>query len=141
MALWGAEWLVKVDEGKRAVPAFSFLLAQPLPVRTTLLAIVDAVRATGPDRWMDAGTHRPMKGEIDHLHEARDKHGETLYRLFLMWDRPAHKVTFIDGRFKPNNTVLDANDYDAIRELAATIGDANLVATADDFARLLLEDG
>ena len=80
-----------------------------------------------------------MKGEIDHLHEARDKHGDTLYRLFLMWQREARRVIFIDGRCKPNGTALSEADYSAIRELAATLSGKPPLATPDDFARLLLE--
>lgn len=140
MALWGAEWLVRVEGPRRVVPAFEFLREQPLPVRMNLLAIVDAVRTMGPDKWMDQNTHRPMKSEIDHLHEARDKHGETLYRLFLMWQRQERRVIIIDGRCKANNTALDQGDYDAIRELAATINERVPLATADDFARALLDE-
>jgi hypothetical protein len=50
MALWSIEWLVRADGGEREVPAFSFLLTQPAAARVQLLAIVDAVRTTGPDR-------------------------------------------------------------------------------------------
>lgn len=50
MALWEVEWLVRTEGGVRDVPAFSFLLNQPSAVRIQLLAIVDAVRTTGPDR-------------------------------------------------------------------------------------------
>jgi hypothetical protein len=49
MALWNVEWLVKTHGGTRSVPAFDFLLDQPSAVRMQLLAIVDAVRTTGPE--------------------------------------------------------------------------------------------
>jgi hypothetical protein len=141
MAQWGAAWLVKIEGKQRLVPAFEFLKEQPRAVREQLLAIVDAVRTVGPDQWRDANSHRAMKDEIDHLHEARDKHGETLYRLFLMWQRTPRRVIFIDGRSKANETTLAQADYDAIRDLAATIGDDPPLATPDDFARVLLEEG
>jgi hypothetical protein len=51
MARWNVEWLAKTDGGVRSIPAFDFLLDQPSAVRMQLLAIVDAVRTTGPDRW------------------------------------------------------------------------------------------
>jgi hypothetical protein len=82
VAAWKEEWLAVEEQGTRAVPAFEWLLDLPLNVRKQLLAIVTAVRFTGPDRWYDMTSHCPMSGDLAHVHEARDKQGETLYRLF-----------------------------------------------------------
>lgn len=139
MGQWGAEWIVVAEEGTRVVPAFEFLLKVPSSVRVQLLAIVDSVRATGPDQWNDPNTHRSMKGDIDDLHEARDKHGDMLYRLFLKWDRDEERVIFIDGRKKKNATALPPSDYKAIAGLAARSADPDALATSDDFARAALE--
>jgi hypothetical protein len=77
------------------VPALDWLLKQPRNVQDTLLAIVQGVRASGPDSWFDQ-THIPMSGPVAHLHEARDKLDQTLYRLFLLWQRDERRVVFID---------------------------------------------
>jgi hypothetical protein len=104
MALWSIEWLVRTDGGEREVPAFSFLLLQPAAVRVQLLAIVDAVRTTGPDRWKDTTSHDSMHGTCAQLHEARDRHGQMLYRLYLRWQRDDRRVVVVDGGAKPNST-------------------------------------
>jgi hypothetical protein len=101
VALWEVEWLVRTEGGVRDVPAFSFLLKQPSAVRVQLLAIVDAVRTTGPDRWKDTTSHDSMHGACAHLHEARDRHGDMLYRLYLRWQREHKRVVIIDGGASP----------------------------------------
>jgi hypothetical protein len=139
MAPWAAEWLVRTDSGTRTIPAFSFLLDQPAAVRVQLLAIVDAVRSTGPDRWRDTTSHDSMRGACAHLHEARDRHGQMLYRLYLRWQRDERRVVIIDGGVKPNTTTLPNAFYDDLAALAATIEhDLLPFAVADDFARLAL---
>lgn len=142
MARWKIEWLArKANDGTRTVPAFEFLLEQPAAVRVQLLAILDAVRSTGPDQWKDTSCHDSMHGACAHLHEARDKHGETLYRLYLLWQRPAKRVVIIDGGSKANSTALPERFYDELAELAATAeADPAPFAVADDFARKALED-
>lgn len=140
MALWSIEWLVRTDRGEREVPAFSFLLVQPVAVRVQLLAIVDAVRTTGPDRWKDTTSHDSMRGACAQLHEARDRHGQMLYRLYLRWQREHHRVVIVDGGAKPNSTRLSDSFYEDLALLGA---DAELdpppFATADDFARIALD--
>jgi hypothetical protein len=140
MTQWHVEWLIKKDDGARSVPAFEFLLDQPSAVRLQLLAIVDAVRTTGPDQWKDSHSHDSMHGACAHLHEARDKHGQMLYRLYLLWQRTAKRVVIIDGGSKPNSTALPDSFYDDLAALAATV-DKNPApfAIADDFARKALE--
>jgi hypothetical protein len=139
MALWNVEWLAKTDGGVRSIPAFDFLLDQPSAVRMQLLAIVDAVRTTGPDRWRDTNSHDSMHGSCEHLHEARDKHGQMLYRLYLLWQRNHKRVVIIDGGAKPNSTALPDSFYDDLAALAATAsGDPAPFAVADDFARKAL---
>jgi Gp49-like protein DUF891 len=137
---WRAEWLVVTAGGKRKIPAFEFLKALDDGPRGQLLAIVDAVRSTGPDQWKDHRSHAPMKGAIADLHEARDKHGGTLYRLFLLWLRESHCVVYVDGRTKTNKTVLADAEYAEIQRLADLVKqDDPPFATADDFARRDLE--
>jgi hypothetical protein len=140
MRRWTREWLVQEADGERRIPAYTFLKSIPATSRGLLLAIVDAVAATGPDQGFDQNTHRAMKGEIKDLHEARDRQGQTLYRLFLLWQRRERRVVIIDGREKPNNTALAEAEYRAIAELAARIAnDPPPFATANDFIRLDLE--
>jgi hypothetical protein len=137
--IWKVEWLVKTDGGARSVPAFEFLLDQPPAVRMQLLAIVDAVRTTGPDRWKDRTSHDSMHGSCAHLHEARDRHGQMLYRLYLLWQRNDNRVVIIDGGAKPNSTALPGPFYENLAALAATAdGNPAPFAVADDFARKML---
>ena len=70
MALWSIEWLARTEGGERDVPAFPFLLVQPVAVCVQLLAIMDAVRTTWPDRWKDTTSHDSMRGVCAQLHEA-----------------------------------------------------------------------
>ncbi len=136
MARWSVEWLVKTEAGARSVPAFEFLRTQPPAVRTQLLAIVDAVRTVGPDRWKDRVSHGSMHGSCAHLHEARDRHGQMLYRLYLLWQREHRRVVIIDGAAKPNATALPDSYYEELAALAATANDDSApFAVADDFAR------
>lgn len=101
-----------------------------------LLAIVDAVRSVGPDQWKDRTSHDSMHGSCAHLHEARDRHGQMLYRLYLLWQREHRRVVIIDGGAKPNSTVLPDSFYDELAELAASAEDDPApFAVADDFAR------
>lgn len=139
MTLWNVEWLVKRNGAMRSVPAFDFLLDQPPAVRMQLLAIVDAVRTTGPDRWKDSNSHDSMHGSCAYLHEARDKHGQMLYRLYLLWQRNNKRVVIIDGGAKPNSTALPNSFYDNLATLAATADEnPSPFAIADDFARKAL---
>lgn len=140
MALWSIEWLVRTEGGEREVPAFWFLVSQPLAVRVQLRSIVDAVRTTGPDRWKDTTSHDSMHGVCAQLHEARDRHGQMLYRLYLRWQREHHRVVVIDGGAKPNSTTLPDSFYEDLAAFAATVDvDPPPFATADDFARIALE--
>ena len=66
MARWSVEWLVKTEGSARTVPAFEFLRQQPPTVRAQLLAIVDAVRTPGPDRWRNRVSHDSMRSACTH---------------------------------------------------------------------------
>lgn len=133
---WTVEWLLDRRADPPSIPAYVFLKDLPINVRVQLLAILDAVRSTGPDQWADRHSHRPMKGDLDNLHEVRDKQGENLYRLFVLWEREERRVVVVDGRQKPNKTKLSDADYRAVAELAATAADnPPPFASADDFIR------
>jgi hypothetical protein len=106
----------------------------PVNVRVQLLAILAAVQTTGPDQWADRHSHSPMKGDLADLHEVRDKQGETLYRLFVLWQRKERRVVIIDGRVKANKTKLSEVEYEAVCALAAKIADVPPpFASVDDF--------
>jgi hypothetical protein len=137
--VWDIEWLVITEGISRRVPAFEFLILQPTAVRIQLLAIVDAVRTTGPDRWRDTTSHDSMQGVCAQLHEARDRHGQTLYRLYLRWQRDQHRVVLIDGGAKANATALPERFYTELAARATAADEASApFATADDFARIAL---
>jgi hypothetical protein len=137
--MWSVEWLVIERDGERVVPALDFLRDLPDTSKELLLGVIDSVRVMGPDKWHSLDLHKPMKGDLADLHEARDKQGETLCRLFVKWQREEERVVLLDGRTKQNNTVLSDAEYQAIRELADLL-DKNPppFATVDDFARLAL---
>ncbi len=115
---WEVEWLMDRTEKPAAIPAYRFLKSLPVNVRRQLLGILEAVRTVGPDQWADRHSHCPMKGELADLHEVRDKQGETLYRLFVLWQRKERRVVIIDGRKKPNKTALSEREYKAVKSLA-----------------------
>lgn len=131
---WKVEWLLDQGQDPASIPAYRFLKALPVNVRIQLLAILEAVQTTGPDQWADRHSHRPMKGDLADLHEVRDKQGETLYRLFVLWQRKERRVVIIDGREKANKTKLSAGEYEAVAALAAKIADdPPPFASVDDF--------
>lgn len=75
-----------------------------------------------------------MKGDLADLHEVRDKQGEMLYRLFVVWQRKERRVVIIDGRTKANRTKLGEGEYEAIARLAARVDeDPPPFASVDDF--------
>lgn len=130
---WKVEWLVDRDRDS-SIPAYDFLKSLPINVRVQLLAILEAVRTTGPDQWADRHSHCPMKGELADLHEVRDKQGEMLYRLFVVWHRKERRVVIVDGRAKANKTKLGKGEYEAIAALAARVDeDQPPFASVDDF--------
>lgn len=139
--MWGVEWLVKEENGTRTIPAVTFLRRQPASVRRQLLAIVEAVRTTGPDQWRDTTSHDSMRDPCADLHEARDRHDQTLYRLYLKWQRNEHRVVIISGGSKANKSTLPSSFYDEIAKLAATIEqDPPPFATTDDALRVVFDE-
>jgi hypothetical protein len=131
---WKIEWLVDRSRDPVSIPAYRFLKSLPLNVRVQLLAILEAVRTVGPDQWRDRHSHCPMKGDLDNLHEVRDRQGEMLYRLFVLWQRKERRVVVVDGRKKPNRTVISERDYKAVASLVAAVAtDPPPFASVDDF--------
>lgn len=144
---WKTSWLVVAEGGKRRIPAFEFLtgLVQDdlEAVSDRLLQILESVKLCGgPHHWSDTSSHDKMEGELDDLHEVRDKHGEMLYRLYLKWEKDTMTVWILDGRSKPNKTALPEADYKEIRKLGDIVikqTDQPPEATADDFAKSALK--
>jgi hypothetical protein len=80
-----------------------------------------------------------MHGACEHLHEARNRHGQMLYRLYLLWQRREKRVVIVDGGAKPNATALPNSFYDDLAALAAIAKqDSAPFAVTDDFARKIL---
>ena len=83
-----------------------------------------------------------MHGSCAHLHEARDKHAQMLYRLYLLWQRNDNRVVIIDGGAKPNSTALPDSFYEDLAALSAAADSKPApFAVADDFARTVLATG
>ena len=84
-----------------------------------------------------------MRDDLADVHEARDRQGETLYRLFVYWDKRQRTLVLLDGRTKPNGTALDKSEYEEIERLADIVKAADPkdppFASADDFARILVD--
>jgi hypothetical protein len=109
-------------------PAWDFLVGEEMPdeVRIELLVTVRAVLQVGPPRFPTSTArwhlmHRPAsKKEVDlsGICEARDKHSDTLYRLFCLIDRdaPAHglalpSLVLLGGVTKPVRTEAPQSEY------------------------------
>ena len=81
-----------------------------------------------------------MHGVCAQLREARDRHNQMLYRLYLRWQRDHRRVVIVNGGAKPNSTTLPDSFYDDLAALAATAElDSPPFATADYFARIALD--
>jgi hypothetical protein len=122
---WG---YVLFEENEHA-PARDWLLAQSPRVRKMMLDTLDFIlaaqtppRAFLPNRW---ASMKDIAGvDMSSYHEARDKHGDTLYRLFCRFDSSAEQtklgarvLVILDGRTKPVREPLDPAEYKAIKAL------------------------
>jgi hypothetical protein len=98
-------WTVAFYETARGeVPARAYLDDCPRQAREVLLRIVVEVARSPPPSFRSPRHWRAMHGSMRGLYEARDRHGDLLYRLFCVVDAlaPAHGhahklITLIDG--------------------------------------------
>ena len=140
MITWKPEWYRDPKTG--AIPALAFLADVPTKVRVNLLAIRDAVRYSGgPERWQDPDTHALMRGDLDFMYEARDRHDQTLYRLYLIWDRATSDLVMVDGKSKRNATAIPDSEYADLAQLGRDIlqADPRPYAVVDDVIRWSLD--
>jgi hypothetical protein len=112
---WIAAFYVDADG---TVPAMEFLDACPTSVRAELLATVVAVRDAPPPSFPPSGRWTAMRDEMRGFHEARDKHGKELFRLFCVLDRGAADhgaegpaLVLISGGIKPIDSAMDDRVY------------------------------
>jgi hypothetical protein len=123
-------WLVhyfqrhRQDDAARAVPAREFLGACPAEVRAHLVAVVKAVAESPPPRFGGGLQWQAMHGDMKGWFEARDRHGQWLYRLFCLLERDGAAVglggpavVLITGMRKANETAFSARDYARVRKL------------------------
>jgi hypothetical protein len=109
-------------------PAWDFLVGKDTPreVRKELLVTIGAVIQVGPPRFPTSTArwhlmHKAArKNEVDlsGICEARDKHSDTLYRLFCLIDRdaPTHglalpSLVLLGGVIKPIRTEAPQSEY------------------------------
>jgi hypothetical protein len=119
-------WRVAFYETARGeVPARAYLDDCPRQAREVLLRIVVEVARSPPPSFRSPRHWRAMHGSMRGLYEARDRHGNLLYRLFCVVDAlaPAHGhahklVTLIDGGTKPVRSEMPARVYRQVVELA-----------------------
>ncbi|HST42878.1 MAG TPA: hypothetical protein VLK58_25365 [Conexibacter sp.] len=116
-------WTVAFYETARGeVPARDFLISCPTPVRATLVKIVATVVAAPPPTFAASHLWHAMHGSMKGLHEARDRHGDRLYRLFCVVDAKAilyghdrRLVTLIDGESKQVRSEMPERVYRRVR--------------------------
>jgi hypothetical protein len=123
--------LYETDCGRQ--PAWDFLSSKKMPdeVRAELLATVGAVLQVGPPRFPTSTPrwrlmHKPTDKKAVDLSgtcEARDRHSNTLYRLFCLIDRdaPAHglalpSLVLVGGMTKPARTEAPQSEYRRINQ-------------------------
>jgi hypothetical protein len=119
---------VLYETARGLLPAWDFLAAEEMPneVRTELLVTIGAVLQVGPPRFPTSTQrwrlmHKPAnKKEVDlsGICEARDKHSNTLYRLFCVIDRNAPEyglaapsLVLLGGVAKPARTEVPQSEY------------------------------
>ena len=124
--LWETEYYVEEDGN---IPAIAFLGSVPAAVRKELIATKYSVEmAGGPVQFGNfEERHKAMWGVCDGLHEARDRHAQTLYRLYLLWFASERRVVVLDGAVKSNATTLPNSVYDRL----ATIRDRILESSQE----------
>lgn len=105
-----------------SVPAQEFLDACPMSPRQMLLAIIVAVTDGPPPSFPPSMHWHIMRKEMSGLYEARDRHGNTLYRLFCVLDRNAAEhgldgpaLVVLSGGAKAVREEMDARTYVAAR--------------------------
>jgi len=117
------EWVnVFYAETDGSAPAQEFLDASPKTTRETLLAIVVSVRDSPPPSFPPSMHWHVMRGEMRGIYEARDRHGNMLYRLFCVLDRKATEhgldapaLVMLSGGEKPVREEMDARTYAEVR--------------------------
>lgn len=132
-------------------PAWDFLGSKEMPsgVRAELLVTIGAVLQVGPPRFPTSTQrwrlmHKPAsKREVDlsGICEARDKHSNTLYRLFCVIDRnaPEHglaapSLVLLDGVAKPTRTEVPQSEYRRIDRYRKDYWTTHRVARGQDDA-------
>lgn len=115
------EWaLAMYQTPSGEVPSETFLLEECREsVQQMLLAIVVAVKEAPPPRFPTSHLWHVMRDDMKGLHEARDEHDGTLYRLFCVVDRQAPQhgldapvVALICGGTKPVRSKMNQSVYD-----------------------------
>ncbi len=132
-------------------PAWDFLGSKEMPsgVRAELLVTIGAVLQVGPPRFPTSTQrwrlmHKPAsKREVDlsGICEVRDKHSNTLYRLFCVIDRnaPEHglaapSLVLLDGVAKPTRTAVPQSEYRRIDRYRKDYWTTHRVARGQDDA-------
>lgn len=109
------------DDPHQAIPGREFLDSCPKEPALRLRAIVVAVAAAPPQRFSGGLMWRSMRGTLHGYHEARDRHGTTLYRLFCKLDHcPAtgrNLLAILGGGSKPNDSAFSETFYKHVRAL------------------------
>lgn len=105
------------------VPAREFLVASPVKVRATFLAVLRAVRDAPPPALSGGGKWEAMHGSMSGYYEIRSTGpGRKHYRLFCLLENGAPKelkergfklpqIVVIGGMVKPNATKFTDAEY------------------------------
>lgn len=104
------------------VPAREFLVSCPPTVRGRFFTILRALLDAPPPRFPPSHLWHAMHGSMKGIHEARDRHGDHLFRLFCVVDAKAvlyghdwKLVTLIDGESKRVRSEMPGRVYRRVR--------------------------
>jgi hypothetical protein len=117
---WQIEFLKDSRTGR--VPAREFLDEVPDEPAAELLATLQAVEGTRPPFAFRGGARwQAMSGDMSGWFEARDKHKQLLYRLFVRLDRdppglPHNAIVVVDGGVKRNESAFTDEFYADLRD-------------------------
>lgn len=114
------------DDRAETVPARAFLDSCPIEAKAHLFAVLKAVAEAPPPRFGGGLQWQAMHGDMKGYHEARDRHGNQLYRVFCLLERNGDtlglggpSIVLITGMQKPNESTFTKADYARVRHLGS----------------------
>ena len=111
--------IVQAPDG--TVPMEVYLESIPPQVAARIVTTAEAVADAPPYRFAGGGRREVMHGDMTGWYEIRVRFGSMHYRVFCLLDQQAKGrgplLVMVDGRTKPNATLLPDREYTRVREL------------------------